>query len=392
MYPADPVFVDNTDSSITYTNPAQAHQNDNLSSRALDYVNSITNAYGGTLAVTTAPGMSFDFIFYGRILQMYGAVIPWLTGAQPVAEYSIDDDPEWQIVPNSATAESNVSFYISSLLPLGFHTLTVNVVNASADGPFLFDYIVYGFLDASEGPNPPNATSTTTESTVASSSSSEPGPNSSTTSTSFPQSPRMPEAKSTSLSTGGVIGGVVAAVVLLCMVAGALYWVYHRRRYLAQGDRESIEAASDVGHPGMSPDQVVIREKGPSSPGSSPNSHVAFDVVPSTLQPSRVPQSCEKRGLHSLEPALSSISSFPTEKGNFSRMTVTDERDSLPSEVAASPGRHPDTQDLAAPRGSTFADRFKGIGKPDRTASTTLGSAPGTNGMAKEGVLPPYMP
>ena len=176
---------------------------------------------------------------------MYGAVIPWLTGAQPVAEYSIDDDQEWQIVPNSVTAESNVSLYVSTLLPLGFHTLTVNVVNASADGPYLFDYIVYGFLDASEDPNPPNATSTTPQSAITSSPSL--GSSSSAASTSTPQTTHMPEVKTTPFPTGGVVGGVVAAVLLLCAVAGALYWLYHRRRYLAQGDRESIEAADDGG-------------------------------------------------------------------------------------------------------------------------------------------------
>ena len=178
---------------------------------------------------------------------MYGTVIPWLTGAQPVAEYSIDDDPEWQIVPDSTTAESNVSFYVSTLLPLGFHTLTVNVVNASADGPYLFDYIVYGFLDASEDPNPPNATSTTTQSTITSFSPSGSALSSSAAPTSSAQTTDMPKDKSTSFPTGGVIGGVVAALVLLCAIAGVLYWVYRRRRYLAQGDRESIEAASDVG-------------------------------------------------------------------------------------------------------------------------------------------------
>ena len=64
MYPANPTFVDNADSSIMYTDPAQAHQDGNLSTRAYGYV-SITDAYAGTLAVTTAPGMSFEFIFYG---------------------------------------------------------------------------------------------------------------------------------------------------------------------------------------------------------------------------------------------------------------------------------------------------------------------------------------
>ncbi|KAI0333901.1 hypothetical protein GY45DRAFT_1319141 [Cubamyces sp. BRFM 1775] len=391
MYPADAVFVDNTDSSITYTDPALAHQDGDLSSRAHGFVSSITNAYSGTLAVTTAPGMSFEFIFYGRILQMYGAVIPWLTGAQPVAEYSIDDDPEWQIVPNSVTAESNVSLYVSTLLPLGFHTLTVNVVNASADGPYLFDYIVYGFLDASEDPNPPNATSTTPQSAITSSPSS--GSSSSAASTSTPQTTHMPEVKTTPFPTGGVIGGVVAAVLLLCAVAGALYWLYHRRRYLAQGDRESIEAADDGGHSGINPDRVVVREKGLSSPGSSPNSQTTFDAVPSTPQSSRVPRSYEKRGLHFPEPVSSSTASFPVEKGDLSRMAVTTERDSLPSMAAGSLDRQSDTEDLTAPRKSTFADRLMGIGKPGHIVSAAPGSAAmGSNGKTKEGTLPPYMP
>ena len=67
MYPANPVFVDNDDSRITYTDPSAAREEDQLSNRALELVQSINNTYGGTLAVTTEAGLSFELIFYGNV-------------------------------------------------------------------------------------------------------------------------------------------------------------------------------------------------------------------------------------------------------------------------------------------------------------------------------------
>ncbi|KAI0628046.1 hypothetical protein C8Q77DRAFT_1162518 [Trametes polyzona] len=196
MYPANPVFVDNDDSRITYTDPSAAREEDQLSSRALELVQSINSTYGGTLAVTTEPGLSFELIFYGRILQIYGAVIPWPINELPRAEYTIDDDGDFEFVPSGTSATSNVTFYVSTLLPLTFHTLTVKVLNATVDAPFLFDYIVYGFLDASEDPNPPNAGSST--SGLASQAQSSPA---GTTSTSTP--PTLASVSGPAISSSG---------------------------------------------------------------------------------------------------------------------------------------------------------------------------------------------
>ncbi|KAJ3018498.1 hypothetical protein NUW54_g321 [Trametes sanguinea] len=228
MYPANPTFVDNADSKITYANPADAHQDDQLTTRAHDYLDSISDAYKGTLAVTAKPGMSFELTFYGRIVQVYGAVMPWLSGQQPSAEYSIDGDPEVNPVLPGARAESNITFYVSSLLPLDFHTLTVTVVNASGDGPFLFDYLVYGFLDASEDPNPPNASSTaaaaqntssiTSSFTTSASSLAAPA---SSSSGSLPKS----LAVKPSFPVVPVVGGVVGGIVALALASAAIYWL-----------------------------------------------------------------------------------------------------------------------------------------------------------------------
>ncbi|KAI0352092.1 hypothetical protein OH77DRAFT_814923 [Trametes cingulata] len=249
MYPADPVFVKNDDSQITYNDPTLARQDSNLTADASVLIGRINNTYSDRrLTVSTGPGMKFEFIFYGRIVQVYGAVIPWLTGQQPRAEYAIDGDPEFNLVPSLPSPQSNVSFYVSALLPITFHTLTVTVLNATADAPFLFDYLVYGFLDASEDPNPPNTASSTTSlssaSTDTTSQSSSTASVSATTGpgqSSIPSGPMIAIAHSSGLGTGPIVG-IALACVFFAGMAALFYWRRLRRRY-TQSDRDSIEPA-----------------------------------------------------------------------------------------------------------------------------------------------------
>ncbi|KAI9062576.1 hypothetical protein FKP32DRAFT_1593237 [Trametes sanguinea] len=280
------------DSKITYANPADAHQDDQLTTRAHEYLNSISDAYEGTLAVTAKPGMSFELTFYGRIVQVYGAVMPWLSGQQPSAEYSIDGDPEVNPVLPGARAESNITFYVSSLLPLDFHTLTVTVVNASGDGPFLFDYLVYGFLDASEDPNPPNASSTAAAAQNTSSSTSSSFTSTSSlaapASSSSGSSPQSPAVKP-SFPVVPVVGGVVGGIVVLALASAAIYWLCRRRGRVLRNDRGSIEPESEQ--------KTFLSPTAPSSPTAmAPSSlaplqgHVStISSIPTTTQHSALP-------------------------------------------------------------------------------------------------------
>ncbi|KAI0773237.1 hypothetical protein BD413DRAFT_612133 [Trametes elegans] len=204
--------------------------------------------------MATEPGMSFDFIFYARILQVYGVVIPLPTGERPAAQYSMDGDPEINLVPNSTSdVQLNVPFYISTLLPLTFHTLTVKVTNASADAPFLFDYVVYGFLDASDDPDPPGSQSLSTSSSATTSTASSP----SGVSTTLAPSDRPIDTPS-KFPTIAVIGGVVGGIVFLLALGGAIYWCCTRSRRTVPADRESIEPASEP-----DPQPAVRSEKSP---------------------------------------------------------------------------------------------------------------------------------
>ncbi|OSD04714.1 hypothetical protein PYCCODRAFT_61279 [Trametes coccinea BRFM310] len=370
MYPANPTFVDNADSKITYANPADAHQDSQLTTRAHEYLDSISDAYEGTLAVTAKPGMSFELTFYGRIVQVYGAVMPWLSGQQPSAEYSIDGDPEVSAVLSGARAESNITFYVSSLLPLDFHTLTVTVVNASGDGPFLFDYLVYGFLDASEDPNPPNASSATTSAQSTSSTSS-----SSSASTS---SLGAPAASSNGSSPGSlavkatfpvvpVVGGVVGGIVLLALASAAIYWLCRRRGRATRNDCGSIEPESEQ-------KDVFLAPNTPSSPTT---------MAPSPSAP--------------IHDQVSMVSSMPT---------TTARHSALPSPPLTSPGTWSEIGLDPSAAGPSAATSLSGVvsfdgkevrldsgqrGSSSMSTSAQLSIARETDGDV-EASPPPYVP
>ncbi|KAI0364371.1 hypothetical protein BV20DRAFT_866923 [Pilatotrama ljubarskyi] len=258
MYPANPVFVQNTNSEITYNDPSLAHQDSQLTAGASALIGQINNTYdGGQLAVTTTPGMSLELIFYGRIIQLYGAALPWPTGQQPRAEYTIDGDPEFNLVPSLPSPESNISFYASALLPINFHTLTVTVLNATRDAPFLFDYIVYGFLDTSEDPNPPNASSTTgstslpsdptntiSQSSLIDSLPATTGPASGQPSVS--SYPTTSTAHSPGLSAHLIIGVALSCTCFFVVTVTLFCWGRRLRLRHRQADRESIEPAEPV--------------------------------------------------------------------------------------------------------------------------------------------------
>ncbi|KAI0642317.1 hypothetical protein C8Q79DRAFT_1028342 [Trametes meyenii] len=258
MYPADPTFVDNTDAQLTYADPAKAQQ-------------TLPNAYGGTLAVTTEPGAEFQLIFFGRIVQIYGALIPSPATALPRAQYTIDDDPEAEFVPSTSSIQTGVEFFISTLLPITFHTLTVKVLNASADAPFLFDCVVYGFLDTSEDPNPPNATSSAVMSMPALSMVSS--SSSTASATGVPSKVSSPTATASGSSrpfpVALVVGAVVAGAAFFALLIAGTYCAYARRRKHSEGDRESIEPADAPEPQGI--DHTGLGEKGLREPTPRPS-------------------------------------------------------------------------------------------------------------------------
>ncbi|OJT09800.1 hypothetical protein TRAPUB_13759 [Trametes pubescens] len=278
MYPADATFVDNFDSRIVYADPTTARQDGKLSPNAHSQLGAISDVYDGTLSITTDPGMSFQLIFYGRILQIYGAALPWLSGQQPWAQYTIDDDGVTLPVLSAPSPLGNVSLYVSTLLPLTFHTLTVKVVNATSDGPFLFDYIAFGFLDASEDPNPPNASSTSVASQSSATASLSTSSAALTASASvasttgnspMPAVPIVTSPTAASLPIAPIIGAIVGGIVALVAVAAVILCIWKCMNRRRDVDRESIEPASEPGPPEVGP-VAKYAEKG-TSRAASPN-------------------------------------------------------------------------------------------------------------------------
>ncbi|KAI0675906.1 hypothetical protein C8Q78DRAFT_356479 [Trametes maxima] len=250
MYPSDPTFVDDIDARLVYSDPSKAQQDSQLTDRARSLVTqALPNAYGSTLAVTTEPGAEFLLIFFGNIVQIYGATIPSPSSALARAQYTIDDDPDAEFVPRTSSIQTGVELFISTLLPVTFHTLTVKVLNASADAPFLFDCVVYGFLNASDDPNPPNATSsavmfTPAPSMISSSSSTASGAGAPSTASS-PTS--AASGVSRSFPVASVVGAVVAGAIFFALLVAGMYCACARRRRRSDGDRESIEPADAPG-------------------------------------------------------------------------------------------------------------------------------------------------
>ncbi|KAH9889530.1 hypothetical protein C8Q73DRAFT_654281 [Cubamyces lactineus] len=172
------------------------------------------NIWSQQLAAAEAPGLSIIFTFTGSQVFVYGRLQPPSGGDQPpLSLYSIGDTKFQAFpAPDVSVAMDNVSFFNSSVLPYGQHSLIINVTRASQNAPYLLDYIQYNITD----PNAASSSSTTSSSSAGATA----------TNTDSPAS-----SSSSSTPVGAIVGGVIGgiAVIAAAIIAFMCYRMRRRR-------------------------------------------------------------------------------------------------------------------------------------------------------------------
>ena len=167
----------------------------------------------------------------GTSITVVGAIIPYITGPLPAAEYAIDgQSPATLTLANTSRPLIGVTFYASPALANGTHVLTVNVTTATSNAPYLLDYLAVS--------NATHHGAASVSSSTSASSSGSSGVSSSATSSSAGASgspsaaaDREADAKGAGKTpTGAVVGGVVGGLALVAALAAAAWWFWRRRR------------------------------------------------------------------------------------------------------------------------------------------------------------------
>ncbi|KAJ2975974.1 hypothetical protein NUW54_g11645 [Trametes sanguinea] len=211
--------------------------------------------YDRTYGAVSLPGIQLTYHFYGTVVQhlsvklyvltafadpltgnaidIVGLVLPWTAGNLSKADIQVDNQvlgTTW-LAPNITAPQLNVTYYSlePSRLDIKNHTLTITVMEASSDNPWLIDYVRVANVQY-----PASGTSTalseydvaTSSSIVSStpSNSTAPAPAGAVSGSSFPLIP--------------VIGGMVGGVVILAILFALLFFLW-RRSYACERSRTS---------------------------------------------------------------------------------------------------------------------------------------------------------
>ncbi|OCH84396.1 hypothetical protein OBBRIDRAFT_891814 [Obba rivulosa] len=155
--------------------------------------------FDSTLSEIHGPG-GIEFTFTGSQISVLGTILPPANNsAPPSSTYTIDGGTPFSFTADVVTGEEDgVTFFSSPILSFGTHKLVIEVTQASAASPYLFDYLSYD----------PNASSAS--SSASSSSSSSPSPSSSSSSsTPTPPPPPTPIPSPSSSSAPPTSSGPV---------------------------------------------------------------------------------------------------------------------------------------------------------------------------------------
>ncbi|KAJ6459718.1 hypothetical protein C8R47DRAFT_131657 [Mycena vitilis] len=178
---------------------------------------------------TDVVGSSLSFSFNGTGITVFGSVPPSnATNAPPTAAYSIDGGtPVITAQPLASTTIPNQPLFFASGLPLGTHSLFVNVTDVQSASPFSVDYFILN-LKPTAVPSPSAAAS--------------PSPSASAI------SPQKAIASSESKSAAGgtalrVVAGVLGSVIFILLCILAFFIVILRRRRRRQLRSKSMQSS-----------------------------------------------------------------------------------------------------------------------------------------------------
>ncbi|KAI0780945.1 hypothetical protein BD413DRAFT_501251 [Trametes elegans] len=160
-----------------------------------------------TLSGCNARGASIVFKFNGSSVYAYGSVVDSKGDNPPVSAYSVDgNSPISFTAPTVSGRRDAVRFFSSGALPLGNHTLTVNISSASPLAPYYLDYFQY-----------------TTEPIPSASPVHSPDASASVSGVSTPPTVGYTPLNHSS-NVGAIVGGVIGGLAFLSLVIGLLYW------------------------------------------------------------------------------------------------------------------------------------------------------------------------
>ncbi|KAI0334332.1 hypothetical protein GY45DRAFT_28953 [Cubamyces sp. BRFM 1775] len=218
----DYVYVDDNDRRISFS--------DNWGQ------SNASAAYNGTLHYATPRGATVTFSFNGTFVAVIGGQGDTSSFGWPSTSYTIDG--KLAETYNLATSghslsptdfDYNVTFFSSSELDPGEHTLVITNLNGTWPNTYWFDYIQY---------LPPGSTTTTTSSMPTSSptSSGAPPKSSGTSGSASSANTGSPEASSSRHSTnvGAIIGGAIGGAVLVAVIGIIAVYLYLKRRARAE--------------------------------------------------------------------------------------------------------------------------------------------------------------
>ncbi|KAI0336522.1 hypothetical protein GY45DRAFT_1315911 [Cubamyces sp. BRFM 1775] len=178
--------------------------------------------YNSTLSACVTNGASVAFQFNGTSIAVYGSVAPADGADPPVSVYSVDGgSPTSFSAPQVLHRADAVQFFTSDPLPLGTHTLTINVTSASPIAPYYLDYLQYTTYAPPTLPsNGPSSHATSSTPTISLSLTGA-------ILAASPSSTLTPGSKHTA-PTGAVVGGVVGGLALICLLIALLHWRHSR--------------------------------------------------------------------------------------------------------------------------------------------------------------------
>ncbi|KAI0647045.1 hypothetical protein C8Q79DRAFT_601470 [Trametes meyenii] len=228
--------------------------------------------FDSTLSECIAAGASVVFTFNGSSVHAFGSVENTNGNAPPVSTYSVDGgSPTSFTAPQVEGRRDAVQFFASAPLPLGNHTLIINITSSNSAAPYYLDYLQYG-LD--EVPVPSSSTVSATSSTESPSQTSD-SPIVSTTS-----GLEIAETKHIA-PTSAIVGGVVGGLAFLCLLLALHHW---RRTRRPSGEfRYGTKAHQDA--PPITPflptASIHSPHGGPQNPSLVPSSRVGSVGPPS---------------------------------------------------------------------------------------------------------------
>ncbi|KAI0832809.1 hypothetical protein BC628DRAFT_1335812 [Trametes gibbosa] len=241
------------------------------------------NVQGGTYTAGFTNAVA-KFTFNGSEVLVFGVANPPPANhtnlLAPSISFSIDGGtPNVVSSPPVKSPQYSYQFYDSHSLPAGQHTLQILVNNGEEDWPFVLDYIQYSPL-LSSTPSP---------------ASSSPGTSASASTTGISTPSEAANVSHKSHPVGAIVGGVIAGVVGLSLLAFVLWFCFFRVRmqysykYHAATKVDLLDQEPKPHVPSIHPSTTVFESSYAGDERPFPSQHQSYgaDSIYASTEPAR---------------------------------------------------------------------------------------------------------